>query len=102
MPLARPSGAWGGIAQAAGRDSREAKRRGDRYQPMPLLDSEALLAVHYDAARQTLRATFRGNRRTYDYLGVPAEDYAALLRTDSKGVWFNAHIRDRYPFHEAD
>ena len=88
--------------QGGKRDSGEAKRRDGRYRFMPLLDSDALLAVHYNAARQTLRATFRANRRTYDYLGVPAEDYAALLRAESKGAWFNSHIRDCYPFREVD
>jgi hypothetical protein len=68
---------------------------------MPALDSEALLAIHYDADRRILRATFRENRRTYDYLGVPAADYDALLRAESKGAWFNTHIRDRYPFREV-
>jgi hypothetical protein len=68
---------------------------------MPALDSEALLAVHYDAERRMLRATFRENRRTYEYEGVTAAEYAALMAAESKGAWFNTHIRDRHPFREV-
>ena len=67
---------------------------------MPILDSEALSFVHYDALRERLRATFRESGRTYDYFGVSRADYAALMRADSKGAWFNSHIRDHYPFRE--
>ncbi len=68
---------------------------------MPALDSEALLAVHYDARRRVLRATFRGNRRSYDYSGVPQQTYDALLKAESRGAWFNAHIRDCFPVREV-
>jgi hypothetical protein len=67
---------------------------------MPVLDSTVLLAVHYDAGRERLRATFRESGRTYLYENVPAEVYAALLAAPSAGAYFNAHIRDRYPFRE--
>jgi hypothetical protein len=72
----------------------------DRFLFMPVLDSQALSSVHYDALRERLRATFRGSGRTYEYYGVSSADYAALMRADSRGAWFNAHIRDHFPFRE--
>jgi KTSC domain len=69
---------------------------------MPALDSDALAFVRYDETARTLFAAFRGRkRRAYVYEGVTPQDYAALMRAPSKGAWFNAHIRDRYPFHEV-
>lgn len=68
---------------------------------MPVLDSEALLAVHYNPDSRILRATFRDSSRTYEYRGVPREVYEALLAAPSRGAWFNAHIRDHYPFRET-
>lgn len=38
--------------------------------------------------------------RTYDYRGVPATVVEAFRAAPSKGVFFNRHIRDRYPFRE--
>ncbi len=68
---------------------------------MPVLDSEALIAVHYDADARELRATFRPRGRTYVYRDVPREVYDALLAADSRGAFFNAHIRDAYAFREV-
>jgi hypothetical protein len=69
---------------------------------MPALDSEALCYVRYDPKARTLFTSFRGRRRrNYVYDGVPPEDYAALMAAESKGAWFNAHIRDCYPFREV-
>jgi hypothetical protein len=68
---------------------------------MPLLESDALLAVHYDRSRRVLRATFRENRRTYDYFEVSTDEYKALLSAASKGAWFNANIRDCHSFREV-
>jgi hypothetical protein len=68
---------------------------------MPVLDSSALLAVHYDHGRKILRATFRDSRRTYDYFDVTPGEYAEFLKAKSKGAWFNAHIRDLHRFAEV-
>lgn len=69
---------------------------------MPLLDSDALLRVHYDAKRRVLRATFRDNRRTYEYLDVARQEYEALLAAESRGAWFNLHIKPNHAFREVD
>lgn len=47
-----------------------------------------------------LIATFRENQRTYAYMGVPQEEYDGLMQAESRGAYFNAHIRDHYPFRE--
>lgn len=67
---------------------------------MPVIDSEALIAVHYDDKCRELRATFRPRARTYVYRDVPREVYDALLAAESRGAFFNAHIRDAYAFRE--
>ena len=68
---------------------------------MPALQSTALKSVSYDEAQRALRATFRDSGRTYVYEDVPQELYDALLFADSLGAFFNAHIRDHFPHHEA-
>jgi hypothetical protein len=69
---------------------------------MPALDSEALSFVRYDQKTRTLFAAFRGRkRRHYIYENVPPREYSQLMAAKSKGAWFNAHIRDHYPFREV-
>jgi hypothetical protein len=68
---------------------------------MPALESSALSYVRYDEARRTLFVVFRDTWRKYVYEDVSADEYAALMAAESKGAWFNAHIRDSHRFHEA-
>ena len=69
---------------------------------MPALDSEALSFVRYNEKTRELFAIFRGRRqRRYVYDGVAPEEYAELMQANSKGAWFNAHIRDRHKFREV-
>jgi hypothetical protein len=68
---------------------------------MPYVQSAAIRSVTYDEAAHRLRATFRGSGRTYEYEEVPQDVYDALIFADSIGAFFNAHIRDRFPFHEV-
>jgi hypothetical protein len=67
---------------------------------MTYVQSSALEQVSYDPDSQTLLATFRGSGRTYVYDEVPEEVYDSLLFSDSLGVYFNTHIRDRFPYRE--
>ena len=69
-----------------------------RYPVMPYVQSSALAALVYDAARHELRATFRDSGRTYAYQDVPQEVYDALLFADSMGAFFNTHIREHFRF----
>jgi len=59
-----------------------------------LLDSSALAAVQFH--RRILTVRFR-NGKVHSYLGVPAELFQKLLAAESKGSFFNAHIRDAFP-----
>jgi hypothetical protein len=67
---------------------------------MPYVQSSALARVSYDEATHTLCATFRGSGRTYAYQDVPQEIYDSLMVADSLGNYFNACIRDHFPFRE--
>ena len=68
---------------------------------MPNLDSDAIAAVWYSESRQTLRVTFRETGRIYVYEDVTAQEYADFMAADSKGAWFNAHIRDSHHFRQV-
>ena len=52
----------------------------------------------YDPAEQTLSVWLLPSRRRYDYLDVPAEIFEGFRAAFSKGRFFNAFIRDRFPF----
>ncbi len=67
---------------------------------MTYVQSSAIEQVSYDPDAQTLVATFRESGRTYVYADVPEEVYDGLLFSDSLGAYFNANIRDRFPFRE--
>jgi hypothetical protein len=60
-------------------------------------ESTALATVMYDTERELLRLEFR-DRLVYDYFGVPAETHDALLRSTSKGGYFNRMIQGRFPY----
>lgn len=59
-------------------------------------ESSALAQVAYDSQRAILHVEFRDGA-VYQYLGVPLRIYQDLLRADSKGAYFNHHIRSSFP-----
>jgi hypothetical protein len=59
--------------------------------------SPAISAIDYDAPNRQLRVTFPGGN-TYKYYDVPRGVYESFLHADSKGLYFNGYIRDRYDF----
>jgi hypothetical protein len=61
------------------------------------VESTTLAAVGYDADGQLLWLEF-GSHAIYCYFGVPATVHHALLDADSKGAFFNRHIRGRFPY----
>lgn len=67
---------------------------------MTYVQSSAIEQVSYDPDAQTLIATFRDSGRTYVYDDVPEEVYDSLLFSESLGAYFNAHIRDHFPYRE--
>ncbi len=62
------------------------------------MPSTAIGRIAYLAADRELDVTFVGSGRTYTYIGVEPEVHEAFLRAGSKGQFFNARIRNRYPF----
>ena len=67
---------------------------------MPITASSSIERVYYDAKERALKVVFRATGKTYIYEGVGKDVYDALMEADSVGRYFNANIRDRYPFHE--
>ena len=61
------------------------------------VESTTLAAVGYDATGQLLWLEFRSHA-VYCYFDVPAGLHQALLEADSKGAYFNRHIRGRFPY----
>lgn len=68
---------------------------------MPIVESSAILRVSYNETARRLYVTFRETGRTYAYHGVPKSAYEDLLLAESVGAYFNAFIKDRYPFTEG-
>jgi hypothetical protein len=59
--------------------------------------SNAISAIDYDPGTRQLRVTFPGGN-TYKYYDVPLGVYETFVHADSKGLYFNGYIRDRYDF----
>ncbi|HSK95041.1 MAG TPA: KTSC domain-containing protein [Euzebyales bacterium] len=61
------------------------------------VDSSSIAAVGYDPATRVLHVRFVSGR-AYLYHDVPPSTYAALLRAESKGAYFNREVRDAFRF----
>lgn len=60
-----------------------------------LLDSTSLSAARYQKKRSMLELEFCDGS-IYRYLPVPEPRYEELLRAESKGRYFNLHIRKNF------
>lgn len=58
--------------------------------------SSSLAQVAYDSRRAILQVAFRDGT-VYQYASVPLSTYHGLLHADSKGAYFNHHIRSLFP-----
>jgi hypothetical protein len=59
------------------------------------VSSSAISAVGYDP--QTLRMKIKFTQgHSYDFCRVPQHIYDALIRSYSKGTYYNHNIKDRY------
>ena len=65
------------------------------------VESAAIHAIDYDAERAKLLVRFTSGER-YVYVGVPGEVHRSFLDAESKGRFFQAEIRDVYPFNRLD
>jgi hypothetical protein len=61
------------------------------------LDSSLLAWVRYDALRHQLEVQFRSSQR-YLFFQVPQACFHDLLEAQSKGAYFNHHIRNHFPY----
>lgn len=61
------------------------------------VESSSVTSVGFDVALSTMDVEFAGGA-VYRYFAVPAAVHAALMGASSKGVFFNQHVRAKYPF----
>lgn len=61
------------------------------------VSSSNISAIGYDEDSQVLEVEFI-NGGVYSYSSVPAGEYDGFVNADSKGKYFHANIKDRYPF----
>ena len=64
---------------------------------MPSVDSSAIREIDYDPASERLWVRFVSGDR-YLYRNVPAKVGQPFLSASSKGRYFAAKVRDRYPY----
>ncbi len=69
--------------------------------PRVNLQSTSLNGAAYQDQSAVLDLEFRTGA-IYRYLGVPAQVYKELLRAESKGRYFNQHIRNRFGYAKID
>lgn len=65
------------------------------------VESAAIQEIDYDAERSKLLVRFQSGER-YVYVGVPGEVHRSFVEADSKGRFFQAEIRDRYPYNRLE
>jgi KTSC domain len=63
--------------------------------------SSNLDEVGYDPHTHTLSVKFR-NGGHYEYADVPSQAYLDLIRADSKGKHFHAHVRGQYAHRKVE
>jgi KTSC domain len=61
------------------------------------MPSSVIRLFHYNRDTERLEIIFNSGRH-YIYGGVPELLYQQMARAASKGEFFNAHIRNRFPF----
>ncbi|HLT76391.1 MAG TPA: KTSC domain-containing protein [Ferrovibrio sp.] len=74
-----------------------ARRRDGAAGKGPVVESSTLRRVSYSGAARVLTLTFTSGR-IYAYYDVPPRIHAGLMRADSKGRYFNRHIRPRFAY----
>lgn len=66
-----------------------------------MMPSSVIRFFRYDNKSRELTVHFVSGRR-YVYLQVPAATAAGFRAADSKGAYFNAHIRDHFAYRELE
>jgi hypothetical protein len=92
---------WNEIAAALGERNRKTKTTNLETEAIRMkpttVESTSLATVAYDADHQFLQIEFR-DRTIYQYSSVPADVHQPLLRSPSKGSYFNHAIRGQFPY----
>ena len=65
------------------------------------MPSSVIRSFRYDPKDESLAIRFVSGRR-YRYSAVPKAIYEEMVRSSSKGEYFNEHIRDRFAFARED
>ncbi|MCE3288312.1 MAG: hypothetical protein K0R83_324 [Caulobacter sp.] len=65
------------------------------------MPSAAIERIRYKENHGKLFVRFR-NGGEYVYVGVPGEVHRSFVEAPSKGRFFQAEIRDRYPYNRLD
>lgn len=65
------------------------------------VQSQAIRDIAYDPSHEALRITFVDGD-AYLYVGVPGQVHRSFVDAPSKGRFFAAEIRDRYPYNKLD
>jgi hypothetical protein len=60
------------------------------------VSSSNIQSIGYDSDSMALEVEFNGGA-LYQYQGVPQAEYEALMSAGSKGAYFNANIKNRFP-----
>ncbi len=61
-----------------------------------LVESSLLSSIEY-LSNRTLELAFRSGV-TYRYFAVPQTVVEGFIAAESKGAYFNRHVRDRFPY----
>lgn len=64
---------------------------------LTFVESSLIQAVGYDPERRLLEVAFTSGL-VYWYAEVPVDVYAALMAAESKGEYFQQHIRDVFAY----
>lgn len=62
------------------------------------MPSTSIGKIQYDPVSRTLSVWFVASGPRYDYHGVPRQTYERFVKAWSKGRFFNAFIRDNFPY----
>ncbi len=64
------------------------------------VDSRLIRSVGYDQASSILEVELLESGRIYRYFDVPYSVFDDLMTAESKGAYFNEHVRDMYAYEE--
>ena len=64
------------------------------------MPSAVIAGYTYIADQQTLEIRYHSGK-VYHYLNVPEKIFKEMRSTMVKGIWFNRHIKGKYPYKEV-